>query len=165
MLSGDLHSLWKHFRSQHGLTNVLHPDKHALSVFFVDKMTELVAATVPNVDPGKGSEWEGRSGEWPRAGKTKQRAEPTRRGRRADGGEGENGYKGGARETSVPIAKKKIRYTWIKNRWERHGGKHMAQCCPRSKRKLWERTRDFDNETDVIGGRGIIKDRIIKIGG
>lgn len=40
----------------------------------------------------------------------------------------------------------------------------MAQCCPRSKRKLWEGTRDFDNETDVIGGRGIIKDRIIKIG-
>lgn len=58
---------------------------------FVDKMTELVAATVPNVDPGKGSEREGRSGEWPRAGKTKQRAEQTRRGRRADGGEGENG--------------------------------------------------------------------------
>jgi len=78
-----------------------------LSVFFVDKMTELVAATVPNVDPGKGSEREGRSGEWPRAGKTKQRAEQTCRGRRADGGEGENGYKGGARETSVPIAKKK----------------------------------------------------------
>lgn len=41
----------------------------------------------------------------------------------------------------------------------------MAQCCPRSKRKLWEGTRDFDNEADVIGGRGIIKDRIIKIGG
>lgn len=32
----------------------------------------------------------------------------------------------------------------------------------RSERKPREGTRDFDNETDVIGGRGIIKDRIIK---
>lgn len=44
-------------------------------MFFVDKMTELVAATVPNVDPGKGSEREGRSGEWPRAGKSEAACE------------------------------------------------------------------------------------------
>lgn len=75
-------------------------------------MTELVAATVPNVDPGKGSEREGRSGEWPRAGKTKQRAEQTCRGRRADGGEGESSYKGGARETSI-VKKKNTLFRYL----------------------------------------------------
>lgn len=40
----------------------------------------------------------------------------------------------------------------------------MAQCCPRNKRKLWEDTRDFDNEMDVIGGTRNYKDSIIRIG-
>lgn len=79
--------------------------------------------------------------------------------------------KGGARETSVPIAKKKEKkniyiYTLYLNKEQvRETRGHMAQCCPRSERKLREETRDFDNETDAIGGWGIIKDRIIKIGG
>lgn len=81
--------------------------------------------------------------------------------------------KGGARETSVPIAKKKkkiyiyiyIYMLYLNKEQVRETRGHMAQCCPRSERKLREETRDFDNGTDAIGGWGIIKDRIIKIGG
>jgi len=48
----------KTFSKSARLTNVLHPDKYVLLMFFVDKMTELVAATVPNVDLEKESERE-----------------------------------------------------------------------------------------------------------
>lgn len=90
MLSGEIYIAYENiFEVKRGLTNVLSLSIRTnmlRSMFFIDKMTELVAATVPNVDLGKGSEEEretergerkGRSGEWPRAGKTKQRAEQT----------------------------------------------------------------------------------------
>lgn len=66
----------------------------ALSVFFTDKMTELVAATVPNVDPGKGSGKERERGDRASGREQVKRSNVRNRpvGRRADGGEGENGY-------------------------------------------------------------------------
>lgn len=113
-------------------------------------MTELVAATVPNVDLGKGSEREGRSGEWPRAGKTKQRAEQTRRGRRADGGEGENGYKSGARETSVPIAKKNTLYLNKEQVRETRRQAHTWHNVARGVRESYAKARRIlTNETNV----------------
>lgn len=82
----------------------------SLSVFFVDKMTELVAATVPNVDPGKGSERE----RGDQASGREQVKRSSVRNRPVEGDEqmaekGASSYKGGARETSRTDREKKKR--------------------------------------------------------
>lgn len=71
-------------------------------------MTELVAATVPNVDPGKESERE----RGDQASGREQVKRSSVRNRLVEGDEqmvekGRMADKGSARETAVPIAKKK----------------------------------------------------------
>lgn len=78
-------------------------------MFFVDKRTELVAATVPNVDPGKGSERE----RGDQASGREQVKRSNVRNRPVEGDEqmAEKGRMATKVVRERPIAKKKIRYT------------------------------------------------------
>lgn len=136
------------------MTDALDGTNISLLFDIFDQVLQLVAATVPNVDPGKGSEKK-RERERERGDRASGREQVKRSGvrnrpvgRRADGGEGEN-------------------VSWCKRKRKRekhaHRGKNTLN---RNKKNIGERdmkvgtcgvmlieerekaTRDFDNKTE-----------------